>query len=354
MDAKNTKSLESSLTVPSVQELSIQYPQKVPQRYIRDDSDDVFCTFPSSDPSLTIPLIDKAKLVNADTQQDELHKLHLACKHWGVFQMINHGVSSVNNMGNEVKRFFELPLQEKKRWAQKPGSLEGYGQAFVASQEQKLDWNDMIFLKSLPIQNRNLDLWPQNPPKFRETLEKYSEDMREEAISILSFITLALGLEDTKISKSFHEGRYEIRMNLYPPCPEPERVLGIGPHTDISGITLLVDFSDFPGLQILKDGKWVSVEPIQGAIVANIGHIIEVMTNGIYKAPEHKAIVNKEKERLSIATFCSPTPSMDIGPVDKLIGEGNQQVYKKVTNAEYFNMFFNRKLDESFIDRLKL
>lgn len=86
MDAKS-KSLESSLTVPSVQELSLQNPQKVPQRYIRDDADHDFCTFPSSDPSLTIPLIDKAKLVNTDTQQDELHKLHLACKHWGVFQV---------------------------------------------------------------------------------------------------------------------------------------------------------------------------------------------------------------------------------------------------------------------------
>jgi isopenicillin N synthase-like dioxygenase len=84
-----------------------------------------------------------------------------------LMQIVNHGVSSLKNMGNEVKRFFELPLQEKKRCAQKPGSLEGYGQAFVTSEEQKLDWNDMIFLKSLPIQNRKLDLWPQNPPQFR-------------------------------------------------------------------------------------------------------------------------------------------------------------------------------------------
>jgi len=70
-------------------------------------------------------------------------------------------------MGNQVQRFFELPLQEKKRSAQRPGSLEGYGQAFVTSEDQKLDWNDMIFLKCLPIENRKLDLWPQNPPEFR-------------------------------------------------------------------------------------------------------------------------------------------------------------------------------------------
>lgn len=178
--------------------------------------------------------------------------------------------------------------------------------------------------------------------------------MREEAISIMSFVTLALGLTDTKISESFSEGLYDIRMNCYPPCPEPERVLGIIPHADNSGITLLVDFGDFPGLQFLKDGKWVGVQPIEGAIVANIGHIIEVMTNGIYKAPEHRAVVNKMKERLTIVTFCYPSPSMDIAPAKKLIVEGNQQVYKNMTHAEYFDRFFNRKLDESFIDSIRL
>ena len=56
-------------------------------------------------------------------------------------------------MRQQVQEFFDLPLQEKKRWAQKPGSLEGYGQAFVTSEEQKLEWNDMIFLKTLPLQD---------------------------------------------------------------------------------------------------------------------------------------------------------------------------------------------------------
>ncbi|CAK8565178.1 unnamed protein product [Lathyrus sativus] len=81
---------------------------------------------------------------------------------------------------------------------------------------------------------------------------------------------------------------------------------------------------------------------------------MQVMTNGIYKAPEHRAVVNKEKERLSIVTFCYPNPSIDIGPVEKLTDEGNQQVYKNMTNAEYFNRFFDRKLYESFIDSLRL
>ena len=86
-----------------------------------------------------------------------------------ILQIINHGVSdeSLSKMRQQVQEFFDLPLQEKKRWAQKPGSLEGYGQAFVTSEEQKLEWNDMIFLKTLPLQDRSLNFWPKNPQEFR-------------------------------------------------------------------------------------------------------------------------------------------------------------------------------------------
>ncbi|KAJ6904796.1 hypothetical protein NC652_022737 [Populus alba x Populus x berolinensis] len=134
---------------------------------------------------------------------------------------------SLRNMNKQTQEFFDLPLKEKKRWAQKPGSLEGYGQAFVTSEEQKLEWNDMIFLKALPIEDRNLEIWPENPPKFR--------------------------------------------MNYYPPCPQPEIVTGLNPHVDIAGFALLLDCGDTPGLQVLKDDHWIFVEPLDGAIVVTWG-----------------------------------------------------------------------------------
>jgi len=67
--------------------------------------------------------------------------------------------------------------------------------------------------------------------------------------------------------------------------------------------------------------------------------IMQIMSNGIYKAPDHRAVANKSKQRLSIATFCNPNSSVDIGPAEKLI---NLQRY------------FNRKLEDSFIDSLKI
>nr|POE81577.1 s-norcoclaurine synthase 1 [Quercus suber] len=87
-----------------------------------------------------------------------------------IMEIINHGAfdESLSNMREQAQKFFDLPLQEKKRCAQKPGSVEAYGQAFVTySVKQKLPWNDMLFLKTLPLQNLNLNFWPENPQVFR-------------------------------------------------------------------------------------------------------------------------------------------------------------------------------------------
>ncbi|KAJ4711696.1 2-oxoglutarate (2OG) and Fe(II)-dependent oxygenase superfamily protein [Melia azedarach] len=359
MAAEAERNLECSLPVPSVQELATQHPEIVPSRYIRDNVDDTIATVNRSfdDQILRAPLIDMAKLVNPDSQQQELQNLHSACKNWGLFQLINHGISDelLRNIKEQVGQFFDLPLEEKKRWAQKPGSLEGYGQAFVISEEQKLDWNDMIFLRTLPTQIRKLNLWPEQPPKFRETLETYSEGIREVAASLVRFMGMALEIEACQeIYNAFREGMYEVRMTVYPPCPEPERVTGITQHADYSGITLLLECGNTPGLQVLKDGKWVTVVPIDDAIVANIGHIMEISSNGIYKAPDHRAVVNRLKERQSITTFCFPDASMNIGPAKELTKSGNAPVYKTLTYAEYRHRFYNRRLDVSFIDMLKM
>ena len=67
-------------------------------------------------------------------------------------------------------------------------------------------------------------------------------------------------------------------MNFYPPCVEPERVIELNQHADISGITLLLECGDMTRSQVLKDENWVNVEPVNGAIVINLGHIMEVNT----------------------------------------------------------------------------
>ncbi|KAB1224885.1 Protein SRG1 [Morella rubra] len=353
------ENLKWSLPVPSVQELAIQGLDKVPPRYVREDVDKIVVAS-TSDPALRVPLIDMNKLVYPDSQEKEVQKLHSACKEWGVFQMIHHGVSdeSLTNMREQVQGFFDLPFQEKKSWAQKPGNIEGYGQAFVTSEDQKLEWNDMIFLRALPVESRDLTFWPEKPRDFRKALNAYSEDMRRVAVSLMRFIAMGLGLEGQQYSDNYKEGMCDVRVNCYPPCPEPERVMGANPHGDICGITLLLECGDMPGLQVLKDGHWVVVEPIYGAMVVNLGYIscrskylnyqipneiyliMQIMSNGIYKAPDHRAMVNKFKQRLSIVTFCYPNSSVDIGPAVELINSEHPPLYKTLTEAEYFHSYF--------------
>lgn len=84
-------------------------------------------------------------------------------------QLINHDVPEevIKKMKSDTEEFFQLPLEVKKTYAQLPNHIEGYGQAFVVSEDQKLDWGDMLFLLSQPLSVRNLTFWPTLPTSFR-------------------------------------------------------------------------------------------------------------------------------------------------------------------------------------------
>ena len=67
----------------------------------------------------------------------------------------------------EIGEFFKLPMEEKKKLGQEPGDTEGYGQAFVVSEEQKLDWSDLFYMITLPTHLRKPHLFPKLPLPFR-------------------------------------------------------------------------------------------------------------------------------------------------------------------------------------------
>lgn len=86
-----------------------------------------------------------------------------------LLQLINHGVSSllVERVKEETQEFFNMPMEEKKRFWQEAGAVQGYGQTLVFSEEQKLDWADMFYLVTLPRNTRLPHLFPQLPLPFR-------------------------------------------------------------------------------------------------------------------------------------------------------------------------------------------
>ncbi|KAJ0769575.1 putative (S)-norcoclaurine synthase [Helianthus annuus] len=345
-----------SIPVDNVQALASKDLKDVPVRYIRPEieSEEVL-----ADESLQIPVIDISRLAAAGQlgYDDELAKLHAACRDWGFFQLVNHGISeAIDAMKKVTEEFFKLPLEEKMKYAQLPNTIEGYGQAFVLSEEQKLDWGDMLFLLPLPVSLRNLRFWPQNPNSFRETLDVYSNKLCGVSMKLFKLISINLGIEPEVMGKKFdlENCTQGIRMNYYPPCPEARKVLGLAPHSDATGLTLLVQVNEVQGLQIKKNSKWVPIKPIPGSIIVNVGDVLEIMSNGEYSSIEHRAVVDFEKERLSIAAFHSPGLEAMVGPLPELV-KGKTPKYKTIDAHEYVKLTINSKLDgKSLIDHMKI
>ena len=67
-------------------------------------------------------------------------------------------ISLIEKVKVGMQEFFNLPREEKKKLWQLPGNIEGFGQIFVVSEEQKLDWGDIFYINTLPIHLRNLFL----------------------------------------------------------------------------------------------------------------------------------------------------------------------------------------------------
>ena len=83
-------------------------------------------------------------------------------------------------------------------------------------------------------------------------------------------------MEATDMKALFDEGFQSMRMNYDPPCPQPELVIGLNPHSDAIGLTILLQVNEMEGLQVKKDGMWIPVKPLHNAFVVNIRDILEV------------------------------------------------------------------------------
>ena len=105
---------------------------------------------------------------------------------------------------------------------------------------------------------------------YRVVYQDYCEAMKQVSLAIMEVIGVSLGVGRSCYRDFFADGCSIMRCNYYPPCPEPERTLGTGPHCDPTALTILLQ-DDVGGLEVLVDGEWRPVVPVPGAMVINIG-----------------------------------------------------------------------------------
>ncbi|XP_021690907.2 protein DMR6-LIKE OXYGENASE 2 [Hevea brasiliensis] len=315
----------------------------VPSNYIRPISDRPnLSDVEMSDAS--IPLIDLQDL-HGPNHSLVIAQIGRACQFDGFFQIKSHGIPEdmINTILSTAIDFFKLPESERlKSYSDDPTKTTRLSTSFNVKTEKVSNWRDFLRLHCYPLEDY-IQEWPSNPPSFRKNVAEYCSRVRALVLTLLEAISESLGLERDYIDKALSKHGQHMAINYYPPCPQPELTYGLPGHTDPNLITILLQ-DQVPGLQVLRNGKWVAVNPIPNTFIVNIGDQMQVISNDRYKSVLHRAVVNSDKERLSIPTFYCPSPDAVIGPAKELIDHDHPAVYKHFTYAEYYEKFWNRGL----------
>lgn len=160
---------------------------------------------------------------------------------------------------------------------------------------------------------------------------EYRAELKKLAEKLMEVMDENLSIPKGYIKKAINSGEEEkaffgTKVSHYPPCPHPEMVNGLRAHTDAGGIILLFQDDKVEGLEILKDAKWIDVQPIPNSIVINTGDQIEVLSNGIYKSVWHRVNAKPNQSRRSIASFYNPSYNATIEPASQLMEKENKVV----------------------------
>ncbi|XAR50521.1 Leucocyanidin oxygenase [Bertholletia excelsa] len=276
---------------------------------------------------------------SADEYMEELQKLKSALQSWGCFQAIGHGISRsfLDKIVEVTREFFELPMEEKKKYSKTVAEFEGYGADPTPEDGQSLDWSDRLFLDVYPEDCIKLKFWPQNPVSFRKILLEYTEKMKKVTELTSKAMAKSLYLDENCFLKQFGErATLQARFNYYSKCQKPERILGLKPHADGSGYTLILQ--ERVGLQVFYKGRWYTVPQVPGAVFILMGDQMEIMTNGEFKSPVHRVLSHSERDRISIAMFYTPAKGKDIGPEEGLVNDEKPRLFKQV--KDYADVHF--------------
>ncbi|XP_019150827.1 PREDICTED: flavonol synthase/flavanone 3-hydroxylase-like [Ipomoea nil] len=323
-----------------VQSLSDSGLGTIPDRYVKPPTDRPSLTAAAA-ADVNIPLIDFQQFLDGDGDVNPavLEQVSEACRSWGFFQVVNHGVRpELMDQAREVWReFFHQPMDVKTAYANSPTTYEGYGSRLGVEKGAILDWSDYYFLHYLPSSLKDHNKWPAFPSSLREVIEEYSDQVVKLCGKLMKILSINLGLHESCLQKAF--GGEDIgaclRINFYPKCPQPDLTLGLSSHSDPGGLTILLPDQHVAGLQVRRNDQWITVKPAQHAFIVNIGDQIQVLSNAVYKSVEHRVIVNSNEERVSLAYFYNPRGELLVQPMKELITPENPPLYPAMTFNEY-------------------
>ncbi|WOG97152.1 hypothetical protein DCAR_0416491 [Daucus carota subsp. sativus] len=299
---------------------------------------------------MAIPVIDFSKL-SGEERANIMAQLHNGCEEWGFFQLVNHGIPEelLERVKKVSSECYKLEREEKFKTSTPVKLLNELVENKSHNKIDNVDWEDVFLLSDDVIESE----WPKETPEFRETMTEYRAELKKLAVKVMEVMDENLGLPKGYIRQAFNGGEagdntafFGTKVSHYPSCPQPEMVNGLRAHTDAGGVILLFQDDQVNGLQILKGGEWIDVQPIKNSIVINTGDQIEVLSNGRYKSVWHRVLALPTGNRRSIASFYNPSYKATIGPAQELVETPHKELeqdYPKFVFGDYMSVYAEQK-----------
>ena len=250
-----------------------------------------------------------------DSIADELGR---SFREYGFAVIRDHGIPQdlIDRAEALSKEFFALPAEVKKAY-HIPGG--GGARGYTPFGTEKAKDAKVHDLKEFWHVGRELpeghelseymadNVWPSEVEGFRETFTKLYSAFEEAGARVLEGIALHLGLDRTFFAPTVEDGNSVMRLLRYPPLEgeEAEGAIRAAAHGDINTITLLLGAEE-AGLELLtRQGDWKAVDVPEGALVINVGDMLDRLTNGKLRSTTHR-VVNPRGQAAYRARYSMP------------------------------------------------
>lgn len=286
--------------------------------------------------------------ISLDANADRVvAQLRAACLSHGFFYLVDHGIPTMQIQAvlQNMQDFFRLPAPAKKQLERSATNPWGYYDKELTKNRQ--DWKEILDIgpnakesATEPFPKAKAQ-WPEQIQGFQSLMQTYMEQCAALSEHLRTLLVQSLGSTSIQDDAPFGEDHSSfLRLNHYPLCANPapedadfvpaEGELGISHHTDAGALTLLLQ-SDVAGLQFYHEKRWHTVQPKAGALMVNIGDVVQVWSNDQYPAPLHRVIASATQQRYSAAYFYNPSYSDQYAPLPST----GDPVYRSISWAEF-------------------